>query len=284
MFEYGAPYSITASDGTSVTFNDGGGLVLEDVTGFDSPNVRQNVAELPETDGATAGNFFFGARPVTLTGRIINATPAARNVLIVQLQRALRGLRSDVTIRSSPSGLPAMQASGRLDNIRVTGGFLKQFQISLICADPRIYSQALNSSQATGQVASSGAAFPLVFPINFGGGTGATVSVSLSNAGNFDSPPLLRVTGPVTNPAVRNATTDMWLYLDNVDLAAGEYVDIDMANRSVTRTDGTSLYHKVRIPTSDWWLLPAGANSVELWATTPAASATVRVLWRDVWA
>lgn len=284
MYETGAIWTLTAADGTTITFNDGAGLILEEVTGFDSPDVRQNVSELPEQDFAIAGSFFYGSRPVTLSGKITNqASAAVRNVLVASMQQASRGLRADTTIASAPQGLPAMQATARIQNLRITGGYVKDFQISLICADGRIYSQALHSASASGSVATSGAAFPLVFPVNFGGGTGVTVTVTATNAGNFNSPPVLRVTGPITNPQLRNSTTDEDLYVDNLTLAAGEYIDIDMLNRTVEKNDGSNLYSRVRFPASSWWLVAPGANTIELRAGTTTGSATLTSSHRDVW-
>jgi len=283
MYETGAPWTLTAADGTTVTFNDGT-MVLEEVTGFDAPTVRQNVEELPEADGAVAGAFYFGARPVTLRGRIVNVSAAARNQAVAQLQRSLRGLREDVTLESSPQGLPAMQAYGRLQSFRVSGGFVKEFLIGLVCADPRIYSQEEHVVAGIGQVATSGAVFPWVFDVSFGGGSGATVTVVAENAGNFDVAPLVRVTGPIVSPQVKNLATGESVYLDNVTLAAGEFVEFDMQARMAVRGDGTNLYDRVRFPGSVWWSLEPGANSVELRSASASASdASLSVVWRDSW-
>lgn len=287
MYESGAVWVLTAADGTSVTFNDGNGFYVDDVTGFDSPNVRQNLEDLPEQDGAAAGSFYYGARPVTLSGTAyFSGGVAARNQAIVQLQAALRGLRGDITVKSQAQGLPAMQAYARLDNLRVTkgSGVQKQFIVSLICPDPLIYSQATNSQTGTGLVALSGAAFPLVFPIDFGGGSGATVTFTITNAGNFDTPPVIRITGPISDPRITNATRGESFYIDNVALVTGEYVDVDMRNRTVMKSDGANLYSRVRFPSSTWWKLSAGANSIELRSSSVTSTATLLVAWRDAWA
>ena len=271
IYDSDAVWTLTAADGTSVTlagpsyFNSTGTVFLvEETTGFDSPNMRQSVSDLPEMDGAVAGNFFFSSRPITIKGRIITSTAANRNAQVVALQRALRGLRDDVTIKSQSAGLPAMQITARLDNVRITGGWIKDFIISLICPSPIIYSQTLNVQSGAGSVATSGVPWPIVWDANWGGGSGATVTVSVTNAGTFDSYPLVKVTGPIDNPWVRNTTTDQSLYLDNLSLASGEYVLLDMSARTVTKNDGTNLYGKMRFPGSDWLRLPAGSSAVEL--------------------
>lgn len=285
MYESSALWTFTAPDGTSISLNDSSGvLICEDVTGNDSPNVRESMFDLPEQDGAVAGSFFYSSRPMTWTG-YLGGTPAVRNQTATQLQAALRGLRGDVVFSSQASGLPAMQASGRIQNLRITkrDGIAKSFQFAIICADPRFYSVAVSTQSGTGSVSFAGAAFPFVFPINFGGGTGATVTVNVTNAGNFDSYPVVTITGPIDNPWVRNATTGLSLYLDNFSLAAGEYVVIDMAMRTVTKNDGTSQYGKMRFPGSDWLLITVGTSTLELRSGGATSSATLRVDWRDAW-
>jgi hypothetical protein len=287
VYEHGAAWTITGPDGTTVTFNTAGSpFYLEAISGFDGPNVRTSVEDRPEYDGAVAGNFYFGSRPVTLSGRIIAASATERNQAVVSLQRALRALRSDLTVKSTSSGLDPMQVTGRLANPpRITGGYVKEFQIGLICPDPRIYSQTLHSltsSAAAGSV--TGVPWPIVWPANWGGGSGAAAIVSVVNAGNIETPPILRVYGIITNPEVRNNTTGASIYLDNLTLAGGEYVDIDVSARTAVTGTGVNVYAKVRFPASDWWLVSPGTNDLELRATSTGAGVQLTVYWRDAWA
>jgi hypothetical protein len=284
VYEHSSVWTIEGADGTTVTFNDGGPWRLEEVTGFDSPNVRQDVEDLPEADGAVAGDFFFGSRPVTMRGHIAAATAAERNSAVVGLQRALRGLRSDVTLKSQPSGLPAMQAAARLDNVRVTGGYVKEFLIALVCADPLVYSQTVETQSVLVIPTNFGVAWPIAWPATWGGGVGDTTPLNVTNDGNFDTAPLLRVHGAVTEPRVSNDTTGKTLYLDGVVLAQGEYVDIDMAARTAVRSNGANVYDSVRFPGSAWWTLAPGDNSIALRGLTIGTGAELRVTYRDAWA
>lgn len=286
MLEYSQQWTLVGPDGTTVIFNDGiSGLILEDVAGFDGAPVRLNVEDLPESDGAVAGDSYLGQRPVTLTGRVAAASASARNATVVSLQQALRALKGDLTLKSQASGLPAMQAKARLAApLRLSGGYVKAFQIALVCPDPRIYSQTLNQGVATGAVSAPGASFSWVFPVNFGGGTGATQVVNVTNAGNFATAPIVRVWGPIANPQITNATQALSLYLDSLTLVAGEYVDVDLGARTVTKSDGSNLYSKVRFPGSSWWTLNPGSSTVQLWGTGTSGSTELDVSWRDAWA
>lgn len=283
MYEHGQTWTIEHPDGSTFQLNANNGVYLEEVTGFDSPTVRPNVEDLPEADGAVAGDYFYGSRPVTLRGRIGNVTASDRNQLVMNLQRATRGLRQNIVLRSQPSGLPEMRVQARLEGLRVTGGFVKEFLISLNCADPRIYSQALNALTAIGSTTSTGAAFPWSFPVNFGGGIATALSVTANNAGNSESPPVVRVWGPLDNPVLHNDTYGDLFYLDNLQLGAGQFVDVDMSARTVTRSDGTSAYDKVRFPASAWWTLRPGSNLIRVFGSNEGAGAEIDVSWRDSW-
>jgi hypothetical protein len=289
MYEYGSIYTLTGSDGTSVIFNDGiSGLVLEDVTGFDSPTIRTNVEDMPEADGALAGDSWYGRRPVTLKGRIYGLTASDRNATVINLQRALRGLRQDMILVSQPSGLPNMRATGRIESLRVTGGFVKEFLISIICPDPGIYSDALNSITGTGAgtPAPPGAAFPIVFPMNFGGGSsigGYAVSINVANVGNFSTPLLIQVGGPISDPQVTDPITGESIYIDNVTLAVDQWLEIDTGLRTVTRNDGVSLYANVRFPGSVWFGLSPGSATLQLWGSGNTVDTDLTATYRDCW-
>lgn len=287
MYETSAVWEIEGADGTIVRFNDGAsGLVLEEVTGWDSSSVRTNVEDLPEFDGAVAGDSFLGQRPWTLKGKVGVDQPATtRNRTVVNLQRAVRGLRSDVTVTTQPQGLPAMQATARFVALRVTGGFVKDFLISFISADPRAFSQTLNTETSSGGTVSvPGARWPIAWPANWGGGSGATLSVTVTNAGNFDSYPVVKVWGPVTDPQLTHAGTGLSVYLDGLTLASGEWVAVDMAAASAVKQDGVGVDDKVRWPGSEFWPLPAGSSTVQLFAASATVDTELDVSWRDSWA
>jgi hypothetical protein len=285
MLEHGRTWELEGPEGTTVTLNASpvNGLYLEEVTGFDMPQIRQNIEDLPEADGAVAGDFFFGHRSVTLRGKIVSPTAAERNQLALNMQRTIRGLRGDVTLRSQPSGQPAMQATGRLEAFRLTGGYVKEFLISFVCPDPRIYAQSLSQETVTGSTASVGAAFPWSFPVNFGGGTGAALTVTASNEGNIDTPAIIRVWGPLNNPQIHNIATGEIIYLDAVSLGSGQWIEVDTGAKTAVRHDGTNAYNNVRFPGS-WWKLVPGANLIRVFGSGEGPGAELDVSWRSAWA
>jgi hypothetical protein len=296
MFEHGAfwrLYSYNAAGVFQADFNGGDPVspfFLEEITGFDSPNVRQSVEDIPEYDGAVAGNFYYGSRPVTMSGRIVAASATERNQAVANLQRVLRGLRPHlggdgfIHIQMFPTGMPWMYAKAKIQNLRITGGYVKNFQISMICPDPRIYSQEQHSDSSSATAgAVFGAPWPLAWPVVWGGGTGASAIVNVENVGNIGTPPTLRVYGIIDNPEIRNETTGQSIFIDNVSLAAGEYIDIDVATRTAVSSVSGNIYSRVRFPGTTWWLLEPGVNDIQLRGVSTGAGVQVTVYWRDAW-
>jgi len=72
--EMGIKYELTGPDGTVAVFNDASDSknvgTLTALTGLDSPEIRENAQDLVESDGGVHGAFYFGRRPVTMTGLV----------------------------------------------------------------------------------------------------------------------------------------------------------------------------------------------------------------------
>ena len=296
MQQIAIPYTLVGPDGTTVILDGTGSLDassapwrLEAVQGLDSANVRASTEELPEEDGAEFNPGFLGSRPIVLEGATkADLSFADRNAAMVTLSRASMALRGDALLRFQPDGMPALELRVRREQpLRYAGrGPRKTFLLPLVAADPRIYSQAVNTQTGTA-IVQLGAAFDWVFDVNFGGGTGAIRELAVSNAGNFPTPPVVRIEGPISNPVIANSQTGEQLSLTangGLSLAAGQWVDVDMLARTVTRNDGTNEYDKVAFPGSTWWYLNAGSTIITLNGAGSTGSTKLTATWRDAWA
>lgn len=267
--EFGVPFTITSAEGYEAVLNDAtspnfaGVLAGEDaLTGLEGADVRENITDLVEADGGSQGPNWAKPRTFTMRPTIWAATPAARNAMLTRLQRATNAMRTDLTVKFTPSGsIPQYITARRSQRPEVRGGFAKQMLLGFTAADPRIYSQS--------EYASSGIL------------TGSPGS--LENQGTAESWPILRINGPGTNPTV-TAHGDSLALLTT--LTAGQYIDIDTrpGRRTVTKSDGSDLYSAVSFLTSTWWGLLPGINSVSIaWGSGNTAASTLVVTWRDTW-
>lgn len=146
--ESGIVYTLLAANGASVDFNNNGagnniGPLSGDegVTGFDSAEIIESYAQKTEDDGALHGNFYLGRRPITFSGTIVPTSALDRAQRINKLKLVLNNmLRNDGYLYFTPTG-------GELSFIRVRaqqpprirGKWAKEFFISLVADDPRVY-------------------------------------------------------------------------------------------------------------------------------------------------
>lgn len=140
-------YTLTGPDGTRAVFNnmadrDYVGMLTE-ITGLDSPEVRESAEEAVQMDGGLHGDFFFGRRPVTLTGLILNpASVGERDRRMTKIARASNAMRADAQLSwVSEGGVQQYINVRRQQPLRVSGGWQKSFQLGLVAADPRIYNR-----------------------------------------------------------------------------------------------------------------------------------------------
>lgn len=156
------------------------------------------------------------------------------------------------------------------------------WSVPLLAADPRIYSDTLKT--ATYQPVAGGAgglSFPLSFPLAFSADPSSAL-LNAENDGNFPTPPVWTITGPVTNPQIVDETTGESLFTINLSLLTGEELVIDVAGRDATIND-TSRPDVIDASQSTWGELAVGTNVVRLLGTGMDVSAgtALSVSFRD---
>jgi hypothetical protein len=151
--EIGVKFTLTGPDGTVATFNEESDFnyvgAITEATGLDSPEVRENAENIAGFDGGVHGNFYYGRRPVVLTGKIFNVSSnEERNKKLTKLLQASNAMREDAVLEWTPTGGEAQYLKvRRAQPLRVSGAFDKDFQLSLVSADPRIYSVSTSKSK-----------------------------------------------------------------------------------------------------------------------------------------
>lgn len=277
----------------TLMFNDttsGSYYWLSGADGMDGAAVRNNSEMKPQRDGAIVHDAFLGPRTIVLTGQVIAADFTTRRTLLDNLAAyTFPLLRANGTLRFTPTGGTTRQLSVRLfDKVTVRGGVLKEFQITLIASDPFTYSDALftaTTSALTGAGATGGLAFPVAFPIGFGEYT-AGGEAAVTNSGNVNSYPVIRVYGPISGPTLRNLTTGLVLSLPGASVSSGSYAAVDMANETIYLDDITTspLIRYLDVLTSEFWPLVPGANTVKLTGSGFSGATNATVLYRHAFA
>lgn len=125
---------------------------LTDITGLDSAEVRENADNISGQDGGIHGDFFYGRRPITLSGSMINVISAEdRNEKTTKMLQACNAMRADATLEWTPEGGEPTYVKVRRSQQapRVTGGWAKDFQIGLVSADSKLYSVAEQAKESS---------------------------------------------------------------------------------------------------------------------------------------
>jgi hypothetical protein len=155
--QFGVKFELNRVGIARCTFNDSTDAdnvgTITGIEGLESPEVRESGENLQEFDGGVhSSRFFYGRRVLTITGVIHgHASVAARNTNIQKLMDASNAMRDDAQLIWTPTGgQPVYMLMRRQQPLRVEGlGFNKTFTLTLVAADPRIYSTALHSQALT---------------------------------------------------------------------------------------------------------------------------------------
>lgn len=111
----------------------------EAITGIDSPELRDSYTDFADTDGGMAGSSFYTRRALVLNGKVIPASATDRNEKIGKLMAATDARFADGTITWTPTGGEPVYLNFRRQlPFRAKGGFNKDWQVGLVCAEPRI--------------------------------------------------------------------------------------------------------------------------------------------------
>jgi hypothetical protein len=149
--DYSCPYFIVGPDGTEVSFNDDtdGNFMgyIDDITGLDSPEVRENAQYRVAGDGGVHDDFYAGRRPFTIAGTIYPSV--GNNVKQELLQRAVsRARKYDGQVLWTPTGASEqrMVFFRSQQPCRIQGQIPKTFQMAGVSADYRIMSSTVHTS------------------------------------------------------------------------------------------------------------------------------------------
>jgi hypothetical protein len=269
-----------------------GGLVLDQDSGVDESThvvtssvgwddasaVRSSLDVRAQQDGAWDATGFLGPRVITINGNISEATPQAASAFRDQL--VALSPQQPLTLQVSNQSVGVRSATvrvtvGAVITWRTTTSF--DYVIVVTAPDPLKYGPAVFSSVGLTGVVGSGLAYPLAYPRNYGVPAGQTPgSLALPNSGKAAYWPRLRIDGPVPNPVVTlNETGDQIRFGGTV--AAGQWLDIDLASRRVLLNGSVSVRSKVT-SSGSWLAVPPGGGSIS-WAADAADPAALLSVW-----
>ena len=261
--EIGAAYTLLGPDGTTVTFNDSTdpnyGGILSDVTGLDSADVRESGDVLVATDGGWHGNFYYGRRPITITGVLPNIVDAAdRATKLDRVRNATNAMRADAILswqNTAVGSVPMQTWVRRQQPARFTGAWVKTFNILLVSQFAQLFSVALHTSATA-------------------------ASVVVENHGNSPAFPIISIHGAITaGVTVTNSTTGLVVQmLSTYSQSAGDVLAIDVLNHTATKNGSTTVNSYIDFVNSTWPTVNKGLNTFSV-----SGGPILSLAWRDTW-
>lgn len=265
----------------------GGDTVFSLVEGngfLDLPEIISADNQLLRRDGLFPGDDFLGEREITLVIEIDreNADTHIDN-LRQAFTRAVQEFEFVFQIPDVAAGVKLVSwARPRNLRLPITLDYLYGLpiaEIRLVATDPLFYSTTELSVSTTIATSGSGRSWPTVWPREWGTAS-ESGSMSLTNSGIIEAPMNVRFDGPVSNPSIEDQTNGRSMSLD-IDIADGDYIVIDTAQRSVLLNGTANRYSSLSL-SNGWFGVAPGTNSFVYRGTT-GGTGEVTVTWRSTW-
>lgn len=256
---------------------------LQDMEGWDSAEVRAEQQQREADHGAWPAPVYLSDRPITLTGKVEAPDLPALDDAMEQLRAAAALTDTVLVVHETVPKQATVRRSGKA-LIKPVSDRVAEYSLLLTAADPRRYATAEDQLSTGLPSTTGGLAPPLTPPLTI---SATTVSgqITATNAGTFETRPVITITGPVTAPQVLaqmpDGTVRALTYSQN--LGTGEVLTIDTDAHSVTLAGGVSRRRYLTTP-GGWPVIPARATVPFLFQSAVYDSgAQLTVRWRSAW-
>jgi len=273
--------NVVSVGGILLDVDSGGSFrVVTDLAGWDdAPGIRSGLLVKAQQDGDWDATGFSDGRVVTITGAVVEAS--AQDAYTVAQQLAALRPQSVVEVVVVNAAIGTLSALARVTvGVKPAwiGTLAFEYTLTVTAPDPLKYGPPTYGT-ATLSTATPGAGkiYPVAYPVDYGIPPGVTPgAASVANAGTAAYWPRLRILGPVTNPVVTLVESGAWVRYTG-SLLAGQWLDLDMANRRVLLQGQVSVRQNVS-SAGDWLSVPPGGGSVT-WSADGADPAALLSVW-----
>lgn len=251
--------------------------------GWDSPPADEGAQARTAADGSWDTDNYYSARLITLTGLIVAPSASARERAEARLSQAvpLRGSAIFRLDETTPK-FTQVRRSGTL-KMSPSTDLVTDVSIGLIAPDPRKYSTNQKSAMLALPETGDGLAPPWTPPVLIPAHPDTSIT-SVTNAGNFETPPTITLRGPGRDVGLADLTSG-WSLIFPGDLAAGQRIVIDVEAGTAllggtaprSPQPGSSLVEQC--------MLAPGTSRLQILGTRTDVdiAATATVAWRDAW-
>jgi hypothetical protein len=244
----------------------------------DLPEAQAADSLRPQAHGAYPGAVYGESLAVTFT-YLLRGTPAAKVAALDTIERhaPMDGVDRPLVVDDGTGPwLRYARVIGRLvpQDFHFRHGPV-ECSMQFLCADPRRYGLAELSGTVNMPASSGGLEYALVYPLEYG--TASSGSVTATNSGAVETPPVFTFHGPLTDPVLSN---HRWVLGFRINLVDGETLVVD-TNAGTALLNGTAdRLYTIRNDSDplERCLLAPGRNDLSL--TAQAGGGRVTVTYR----
>lgn len=259
--------------------------IVTRVSGLDDPGFRESRENRAAMHGQIDYAHFLAERMVTLEGKIIGKSVSDLVTKRQDLDDAFIKDGQYHWLGYQLSGQDAKQVYCKVFTKEITEiykeKYIRPFRINLIAVDPRIYSQTEYTKTVYIPSAEGGRTYDKTYSKSYGVVQTGGKIVCL-NSGNFPCLPLIKMYGPLTNPRIRNNDDSAKEIQVNIEVAVGDYLEIDFEEKTIM-LNGTASRYNYLDTDSEWWKLNSGNNEIEFRDGGGDTDAYAQIIYRYGW-
>lgn len=269
-----------------VTMGDPRGDILVDtINGLDMPDVRVEAADKVQDHGGLIVAEWLKPRIIQIAGPAPGNSAAARQAIRLRMGKAFAPKAEDRVLSfavddGSYRVVFAKPTKFSFPSDRAFAVARTLYAVELQAADPRIYDDTPTVIDFPPGDSSTGVTYPLTYPISYGGGPSGFGLAT--NEGTIDTPPVVRLYGPATNPFLANRTVDDVMAFD-FTIPAGQFLEVDFAAKTVLLNGDPSASRYYSLAGGRWAGLAPGDNTLQFVASGIDGNTDARVTFRSAW-
>jgi tail protein len=265
--------------------------VTPGVEGRFGPSIALSVVPVAQQPGQRFAQVLHGVAEVKAPLELYGASDSALRASVRTWAHRLDPVRGDGRLLiTAPAGdqreLVCRYASGLDAAVEDETDLGHRLRAILRFTTEQPYWRDVSDTAAGPWSVGTAATFFPIFPLRLSASE-VFADVTVVNAGDVEAWPVWTITGPGSDPVLRNLTTGMVLSLDTT-LVGGETISVDTrpytsavpTGKTVTKNDGSSLFATLSA-TSSLWALIAGSNSVRIELSGATASSRVSLAFRQ---
>ena len=254
------------------------GILDTNIMGLFAPEKDIETFVEPETHGVVVERQFYRERNLAIKFELLSQyqssfmqlarSMAVNSNIIDNPLQTVKFVTTDISNEAEfPDGkefiVRAVNSNLTMDGSSRSVQTYKPFTLQLMCPDYRIYENKERTQEILLESDQGGAVLDFVLPVLLEESEAGILEFNV--LGDFPTHPTVRIRGPLVTPSLIN-TTNGAVFTYSANINAGQYIDVDFYNKTVTNHLGNDVNNNVSPASRGMiqWVLEPGINRVTL--------------------